>query len=202
MSGDNDTYEALRIEDINGQEVVNINGMSRYTTVKTFRRLVATRIRRSPEDVRLMAFGRLMDDDSTLGDCGVEEDTIISRIVTSLPADTIPHNKVALIRPNANAASDHPSRLREKYEGRQLKNVFVKKLDGKSLTVHDIPLQMTVKDFVKYVAYEKGMDVGNVRLLFGGKEMNTESTLIVMDYGLMDGSELILVYRLPGGGCL
>ena len=111
--------------------------------------------------------------DSTLGDCGVEENTIISRIVTSLPADTIPHNKVAPIRPNANAASDHPSRLREKYEGRQLKNVFVKKLDGKSLTVHDIPLQMTVKDFVKYVAYEKGMDVGNVRLLFGGKEMNT-----------------------------
>jgi hypothetical protein len=62
MSGDNDTYGALRIEDINGQEVVNIDGMSRYTTVKTFRRLVATRIRRSPEDVRLMAFGRLMDD--------------------------------------------------------------------------------------------------------------------------------------------
>ena len=69
---------------------------------------------------------------------------------------------------------------------------------------------MTVKDFVKYVAYEKGMDVGNVRLLFGGKEMNTgklfrslrqllklwsaddtwiaESNLIVMDYGLMDVS--------------
>lgn len=62
MSANGDSYGALRVEAIDGSEVISIDGMSRFTTVKTFKRMVATRIRSKPGDIRLMAFGRPLDD--------------------------------------------------------------------------------------------------------------------------------------------
>jgi len=210
MSATNDTYHALQVEAIDGSEVVSVTGMARFTTVKTFKRMLATKIRCDPSDVRLMAFGRPMEDASTLGGCGIEEDTIITRIVTAAAAT--PDNSSAIrelkLRPVSSSTtiaqetdtmSEHPSRLREKYSGPQLETVFIKNLDGKSLTVHDIPLQMPVREFVAYFAHEKGLDSEGIRLLFGGKELNDRSEHILMDYGIMNGSELRLVYRLRGG---
>ncbi|KAF2803116.1 uncharacterized protein BDZ99DRAFT_468459 [Mytilinidion resinicola] len=206
MSETNDTYSALQVEAIDGSEVVSVTGMARFTTVKTFKRMLATKIRCDPSNLRLMAFGRPMEDASTLGDCGIEEDTIITRIVTgsSTPSDNSSAFKEPKVRPaptaqTTNTPSDHPSQLREKYSGPQLKTLFIKNLDGKSLTVHDIPLQMPVCEFVVYFAHEKGLDSEGIRLLFGGKELNEKSEHMLMDYGIMNGSELRLVYRLKGG---
>ncbi|KAF2496684.1 hypothetical protein BU16DRAFT_616796 [Lophium mytilinum] len=205
MSEINETYHALKVEAIDGSEVVSVTGMARFTTVKTFKRMLATKIRCDPSDLRLMAFGRPMEDASTLGNCGIEEDTIITRIVTgSAPSDNPSAFKEPKVRPTpttqaTGAPSDHPSQLREKYSGPQLKTVFIKNLDGKSLTVHDIPLQMPVREFVVYFAHEKGLDSEGIRLLFGGKELNEKSEHMLMDYGIMNGSELRLVYRLKGG---
>lgn len=69
-----------------------------------------------------------------------------------------------------------------------MKTLFIRDLDGRSLSVHDIPIQMTVKDFVKYFANEKRMAEGEIRLLFGGKELKADvnSEHLLMDYGVMD----------------
>jgi hypothetical protein len=132
--------------------------------------------------------------DSTLGDCGIEEDTIITRIVAASGTPAAfkePKVPPAASNPASQATSaeaGHPSRLREKYSGPQLKTLFIKNLDGKSLTVHDIPLQMPVREFVVYFAHEKGLDSEGIRLLFGGKELNDKSAHMLMDYGIMNVS--------------
>ena len=65
-----------------------------------------------------------------------------------------------------------PSALKDKYPGRRLNNIFIKGLDGRSMTLRDIPLQMTASDFLEYAASEKGIDAMSMRLIFDGKQLH------------------------------
>lgn len=80
-----------------------------------------------------------------------------------------------------------PSKLREKYEGPRLDNIFIKGFDGKTLTLQKIPLDMTAQDLVIYFANEKGHDPHEFRLLFAGKQLDVEpksEKMTLLDYGI------------------
>jgi hypothetical protein len=67
---------------------------------------------------------------------------------------------------------EDPSTLREKYSGRRLSNIFVVDAGvNRSHTLRDIPLQMSVVDFVRYVAHQIGYSATEVRLMYGSKTL-------------------------------
>ncbi|KAI9780417.1 MAG: hypothetical protein M1839_006691 [Geoglossum umbratile] len=59
-------------------------------------------------------------------------------------------------------------------DGPKLKNIFIKDASGRTLTLHDIPLHMTVGAFFEKVQREKGQD-GDIRLVLNGKELRPEN---------------------------
>ncbi|KAL2065984.1 hypothetical protein VTL71DRAFT_2055 [Oculimacula yallundae] len=81
-----------------------------------------------------------------------------------------------------------------------LDNLFFKDLDGRTLTLHGVPLTFKVSQLKKKLGVEKALDVEEVRMLWGGKQLEDGTTLF--DYSLGEhyssggeaerGSEMIL----------
>jgi hypothetical protein len=61
--------------------------------------------------------------------------------------------------------------LRSKYDGPFIGHIFIKDMSNKTNTLRDIPMKMTVADFVKYAAMQLGEDAQTLRLLFGSKQL-------------------------------
>jgi hypothetical protein len=57
-------FSALQVELLNGtpDDTRAFTGLSTQTTVRSLRAVVAARVGRAPKDVRLMAFGHILDD--------------------------------------------------------------------------------------------------------------------------------------------
>jgi Ubiquitin family len=58
-----------------------------------------------------------------------------------------------------------------------LANVFFKNVDGKTLTLHDIPISWKVEELREKLEREKAIDTGEYRFLWGGKQLQDENTL-------------------------
>lgn len=58
-----------------------------------------------------------------------------------------------------------------------LANVFFKNVDGKTLTLHDIPISWKVKEVRERLEREKALDAREYRFLWGGKQLEDENTL-------------------------
>jgi hypothetical protein len=53
-----------------------------------------------------------------------------------------------------------------------LRNVFFKNLDGRTLTVNDIPISWTIKQLRKKLSDKHAMNVDEYRFIWGGKQLN------------------------------
>ena len=74
--------------------------------------------------------------------------------------------------------------------------IFVKTLTGYSLTVNTQPYA-TVSKVLDIVHEKQGNEPKQVRLIFGGKQL--EPSRMLAEYGVQKGSTLHLVLRLSGG---
>jgi len=114
--------------------------------------------------------------DKTLDDYGVREESEIMRvdhavdIATARAANN--DNKRRAARPGTvrGAAGEGANPPPPYHTGKMLQNVFI--MDAhRTYTLTMVPQSMLVDDFFRRVGEEKGMDMGRVRLMFGGKEL-------------------------------
>ncbi|KAF8847812.1 hypothetical protein BDZ45DRAFT_681649 [Acephala macrosclerotiorum] len=78
-----------------------------------------------------------------------------------------------------------------------LKTVMFQNLEGRTMTLHDIPIAWKVKQLLEKLGREKALEVDDLRLLWGGKQLEDEKTL--QDYGLGKDCTIHIVSRLNGG---
>lgn len=74
--------------------------------------------------------------------------------------------------------------------------LLVKTLTGKTITV-DVNEDDTVETLKQRINEKEGIPVDQQRLIFGGKQIESERTL--SDYGVTNGATMHLVLRLRGG---
>ena len=80
--------------------------------------------------------------------------------------------------------------------GKEPWQIFVKTLTGYSLAVNTQPYA-TVSKVLEIVREKQGDPPDQVRLIFGGKQL--EPSRMLAEYGVQKGSTLHLVLRLSGG---
>ncbi|KAL1891278.1 hypothetical protein Sste5346_007737 [Sporothrix stenoceras] len=78
-----------------------------------------------------------------------------------------------------------------------LKTLFFKDLDGKSLVLNDVPIDLPLSAVFRRLAHEKAIDVEWLRFIWSGKQLKDNKT--VRDYGIMNESTIHIVARLRGG---
>ena len=64
-----------------------------------------------------------------------------------------------------------PSTLPDKYSGKRLTTLFIKGMDNTCTAIRNVPIKMTVGDFIKYAAHQMGVRAIETRLLFGQKPL-------------------------------
>ncbi|KAK4207650.1 hypothetical protein QBC37DRAFT_327001 [Rhypophila decipiens] len=79
-----------------------------------------------------------------------------------------------------------------------IKTVFFKNIEGRSMTLEDLPISMTIGQVKDKLGTEKHMENDStVRFTFGGKTLDEKKTL--MDYNVQNLSTIDIVWRMPGG---
>jgi len=73
---------------------------------------------------------------------------------------------------------------------------MVKTLDGKTVTV-DAEEEDTIEDIKNKIMEKEGVPVDQQRLIFGGKQLDSDKTLA--DYDVQEDSTFHMVLRLRGG---
>ncbi|RDK42431.1 polyubiquitin containing 7 ubiquitin monomers, partial [Aspergillus phoenicis ATCC 13157] len=77
--------------------------------------------------------------------------------------------------------------------------IFIRTLTGKTISIPEISIErLTVDTMKQIIAGKVGMEPGEMRLIFGSKQIEDGRTL-GEDYGVGNGSTLHLVQRLEGG---
>jgi hypothetical protein len=56
-----------------------------------------------------------------------------------------------------------------------LKNIFFKHLDGRTMTVNDIPISWTIKQLRKKLSDKHAMNLDDYRFIWGGKQLSDGS---------------------------
>ena len=87
-----------------------------------------------------------------------------------------------------------------------LSNIFISALEGKTITC-SFPTgtinKTTISELKLAIQNRTGFEPDEQRLIFGSKDLETLENgreMTFGDYGLSDGSSIMLVVRLPGGG--
>ncbi|KAK3384031.1 hypothetical protein B0T24DRAFT_588635 [Lasiosphaeria ovina] len=79
-----------------------------------------------------------------------------------------------------------------------LKTVFFRNIEGRSMTLEDLSITMTIAAVKAKLAAEKNMENNDtIRFIWGGKTLENHRTL--MDYNIGNNSTIEIVWRLPGG---
>mmetsp|Transcript_73415 Transcript_73415/g.147841 ORF Transcript_73415/g.147841 Transcript_73415/m.147841 type:complete len:96 (+) Transcript_73415:253-540(+) len=74
--------------------------------------------------------------------------------------------------------------------------LMVKTLDGKTVTV-EAEEEDTIEDIKNKIMEKEGVPVDQQRLIFGGKQLDSDKTLA--DYDVQEDSTFHMVLRLRGG---
>ena len=75
--------------------------------------------------------------------------------------------------------------------------LFVKTLDGKTISVRGVELCDDIAKITQQVEEIEGIQQDHQRLIYAGRDLQSGNTL--KDYGIQDQSTIHLVVRLPGG---
>ena len=74
--------------------------------------------------------------------------------------------------------------------------IFVKSINGKTRTV-DVSANESISSIKQKIQEKEGIDPGEQRLIFGGKNLDDNKTL--SDYNINSESTIHLVLRVRGG---
>lgn len=80
-----------------------------------------------------------------------------------------------------------------------LNNVMFKDIDGKTLTLTQVPITWTVKQLIEKLGEEKRFEAEYFRFLWSGKQLQDEKTL--ESYGLVNVSTCIIWFISYLGSC-
>lgn len=83
------------------------------------------------------------------------------------------------INQSSDQNEEKPNEFEVKYEGPLLKSVFIKEMQGKTSTLHNVAIGMPIDDFLAKVALEKGIDTKFIRLIYAGKQLEGHCKLLV-----------------------
>jgi hypothetical protein len=184
-----DTYETLTVVAVDGTELI-FNHIFKEMAVGRFKRAVCMR-KRLPADaweaLRLYVNGQEMENDCTLESYtlaagaimrAVTSDEVSSRapsragsvvksITGSTTAATVPPvsspQQPEMAPPPAYAPEPHPAPP-------NLPTLFLNDLDGRTVSLNDVPLNLEISDFHTLVGAKTGFDAKYLRILYAGKQ--------------------------------
>jgi len=193
------THNFLRIEEVTSDNRAAAQMLQNFPLTKTVKELkvaIAQTLDGAVDWKSIVAIcdGRALEDDDdtnskTLQHFQVKNsDTIF--FVRSLEAPP-PYSDTSPSSPGQATTGDKPI---------QLRTVFFKTIEGRSMTLETVPITMTIGEVKARLLTEKNMeqeDQLGYRFIFGGKPLADDKT--VMDYGIQNESTIEVVYRLHGG---
>ncbi|KAM7207857.1 hypothetical protein V8F20_001899 [Naviculisporaceae sp. PSN 640] len=99
---------------------------------------------------------------------------------------------------NAGFPNDKKGAATQDPSGIILGTLFFKDGNGRSLTLENVPISMTVAKVRERLSNEKYVEYDSTRrFTFGGKPLDDAKTL--MDYNVQNESTVEIVWRVPGG---
>lgn len=122
-----------------------------------------------PNQQRLTFSGKQLEDNNTLQDYNISNESTINVLLNLCGGGT---------------------------EGTGDRNIFVKTLSGKTITVTVSPSD-TIANLKEKIKTSEGISPEEQRLIFHGKQLEDNNT--INDYGIMADSTINLVLRLRGG---
>ena len=177
-----DTYETLTVVAVDGTELI-FDHIFKETAVERFKRVVCMRKRlpaKAWEVLKLYVNGQEMDNDCTLESYSLAAGAII-RAVTSdedpsraasrtgsvvksiTGSTTVPSIHYPTSPPPAYAPEPHPTTL-------TLPTLFLNDLDGRTVSLNDVPLNLEISRFHALVGAKTGFDAKYLRILYAGKQ--------------------------------
>eukprot|EP00483_Globobulimina_turgida_P012840 UN12864 len=123
-----------------------------------------------PQQQRLIAHGKQLNDENTLADYNIHQEETL-------------HLAMKL-------GWSRSIKLRQS----TAKSIYIKTLNGKCITLNVNPND-TIKDIKQNVQQTQGIPVENQRLIFTGQQLMGKLTL--SDYNIFDGCTLQIVFKLP-----
>jgi hypothetical protein len=183
-----DTYETLTVVAVDGTELI-FDHIFKETAVERFKRVVCMRKRlpaKAWEVLKLYVNGQEMDNDSTLESHSLATGAII-RAVTS---DEVPSSVVKSITGSTTAATvpsiHSPPHLQQPQTTPPpaytpephpttptLPTLFLNDLDGRTVSLNDVPLNLEISRFHALVGAKTGFDAKYLRILYAGKQFET-----------------------------
>jgi hypothetical protein len=179
-----DTYETLTVVAVDGTELI-FDHIFKETAVERFKRVVCMRKRlpaKAWEVLKLYVNGQEMDNNCTLESYSLAAGAIIravtsdedpSRAVSqtgSTATVTVPsiHSPPHLQQPHttpppAYAPEPHPATP-------TLPTLFLNDLDGRTVSLNDVPLNLEISRFHALVGAKTGFDAKYLRILYAGKQ--------------------------------
>jgi ubiquitin C len=123
-----------------------------------------------PDQQRLIFAGKQLEDGRTLQDYNIQKESTLHLVLGLLGGGL---------------------------EGSGTKQIFIKTLQGKNITI-EVNDGDTIDSVKKKITDIEGIPVEQMRLVFNGKQLEDANT--IQDYGIESDSTVHLVLRLRGGG--
>ncbi|CAK7206375.1 hypothetical protein SEUCBS139899_009167 [Sporothrix eucalyptigena] len=195
-----------------------IEGLDTEKSVRDLRHCISRAINDKPSwsTMQVIFAGEVMDDmTKRLSHYGVHNgDTVyFIRSITEAPPpydaepDAMPSSSSAAkpsslkstlaIREAAVPSASSASASNSTRSTPQLKTLFFRDLDGKSLALSDVSIDTKMSDVFQRLGREKALDIEWLRFIWSGKQLGGDKT--IRDYGIMNESTIHIVARLRGG---
>jgi hypothetical protein len=179
-----DTYETLTVVAVDGTELI-FDHIFKETAVERFKRVVCMR-KRLPanawEALKLYVSGQEMDNDCTLESYSLAAGAII-RAVTSDEVPSKAANRGGSVVQTTTAVTVPPTYLQQPQTTPPpayapephpatptLPTLFLNDLDGRTVSLNDVPINLEISRFHALVGAKTGFDAKYLRILYAGKQ--------------------------------
>jgi len=153
---------------------ITINNVQPTDTILVVKQKIKQRQGIPIDEQRLIFGGKPLQNDHTLSDYNIQRDSTLHLMLRLL--------------------GGHPTGDRDRARGMQ---IFVKTLTGSTITINNVQPTDTILVVKQKIKERQGIPINEQRLIFAGKQLDDNGTL--MDYNIQKGSTLHLVLRLRGG---